>query len=324
MNRTDRLVAILLEMQARGELRAEDLAGHFEVSVRTIYRDLEALSEGGVPLIATPGKGYRLMEGYFLPPLTFTGTEAALLVLGVEFVRGRVDAELRRAADDALAKLTGVLPSERRAAVERWQREMLFPRSDAGDEARLAQLRAAIQERRLLRLNYHAYRRAGAEWRDVEPTSLVYFGQTWHLAGYCRLRQAPRLFRLERIDRLELLGERFELGPRHEQAGPRDAWKASAVEARVRFEPTVERWVREGQPFTFIREEIDGSGSIFVYGMRDDADGLLAWLLGWGDAVTVLDPPELRARLVDVAQSLIERHRALPKAPDRLLSGALA
>ena len=86
----------------------------------------------------------------------------------------------------------------------------------------------------------------------------------------------------------------------------------------------VERWVRERQPFTFVREEMDGFGSIFVYGLRDDADGLLAWLLGWGDAVTVLDPPALRARLVDVAQALIERHRATREAPDRLLSGALA
>jgi predicted DNA-binding transcriptional regulator YafY len=185
-------------------------------------------------------------------------------------------------------------------------------------------LRSAIQERQLVRLNYHAYRRPGAEWRDVEPTSLVYFGQTWHLAGYCRLRQAPRLFRLERIDRLELLGERFELGPRHEQPGPRDTWKASAVEARVRFEPTVERWVRERQPFTFVREEVDAAGSIFVYGLRDDADGLLSWLLAWGEAVTVLDPPELRARLVAVARTLLERHQVVPEAPDRLLSGALA
>jgi predicted DNA-binding transcriptional regulator YafY len=77
VNRTDRLVAVLLELQGRGT--AEDLAEHFEVSVRTMYRDLEALSEGGVPLVATPGTGYRLMDGYFLPPRAFKDPDGRVM-----------------------------------------------------------------------------------------------------------------------------------------------------------------------------------------------------------------------------------------------------
>src|SRR3954471_22509384 len=99
MNRTDRLVGILLELQARGSVRAEDLARRFEVSVRTVYRDLDALGETGVPLVATPGKGYQLMDGYFLPPLAFTAEEAALLVLGSEWLKERVDGSLKVVAE---------------------------------------------------------------------------------------------------------------------------------------------------------------------------------------------------------------------------------
>src|SRR5438067_11522744 len=120
-------MGILLELQARVELRAEDLAATFEVSVRTIYRDVEALCETGVPVVDTPGKGYRLMEGYFLPPLAFSAPEAALLLLGGEFVRERVDPELRRAADEALRKLASVLPAHRREDVARRRDELLFP-----------------------------------------------------------------------------------------------------------------------------------------------------------------------------------------------------
>src|SRR3954462_14689211 len=119
-------MGILLELQARGELRAEDLAGTFEVSVRTIYRDIEALSETGVPIVATPGKGYRLMEGYFLPPLTFTADEAAPWLLGGELVRARVDPVLRQARADALRKLASVLPPERRADIGRRRQGLLF------------------------------------------------------------------------------------------------------------------------------------------------------------------------------------------------------
>jgi predicted DNA-binding transcriptional regulator YafY len=324
VNRTDRLVAVLLELQARGqdELRAEDLARRFEVSVRTIYRDLEALSESGVPLLATPGKGYRLMEGYFLPPLAFTATEAALLVLGGEFVRQRVDAELRGPAEDALRKLAAILPEDRRQSVDRWRRELLFPRPGQRPDPGLARLRRAIQERRVVRLLYHAFRRAQPEAREVEPISLVYLGERWQLAGYCRLRRGPRLFRLDRIDQLEVLAERFPLDARHVVPAPSEGedWRTSAPEARLRFDPAVERWARERQPFVFLREEVDADGSsVFVYAIREEQQ-LLPWLLSWGTGVEVLHPPWLRARLAAEAQRIARHH--LP--PDRLLSTALA
>lgn len=81
MNRTDRLLAIVLELQGKGRQRAEDLAATFETSKRTIYRDIQALGQAGVPLISVPGHGYSLMKGYFLPPLSFTTDEATMLVI---------------------------------------------------------------------------------------------------------------------------------------------------------------------------------------------------------------------------------------------------
>jgi predicted DNA-binding transcriptional regulator YafY len=318
-------MAVLLELQARGTARAEDLAEHFEVSVRTMYRDLEALSEGGVPLVATPGKGYRLMDGYFLPPLAFTATEAALLVVGGEFVRGRVEPELQRQADEALTKLNSVLPQDRREVVERWRHEMLFVRLRArtNSDARLPLLRTAIQERRVVRLRYHAFRRAQPEDRDVEPVSLVHMGEQWQVVGYCRLRRGPRMFRLDRIDNLDVLGERFALDEeRHAQPQPSREWVQSASEARVRFDPSVERWARERQPFTLIGEELDSRGPVFVYAMRDET-ALLSWLLSWGAAVEVLSPRSLRERLAQEARTIARRHAGMPDpvpAPDILLS----
>jgi hypothetical protein len=81
MNRTDRLLAIVLELQARKEVRAEDLAATFDVSKRTIYRDMLALAESSVPIVSIPGQGYSLVEGYFLPPLAFNTDEAIMLLL---------------------------------------------------------------------------------------------------------------------------------------------------------------------------------------------------------------------------------------------------
>jgi len=311
-------MAVLLELQARGTARAEDLAAHFEVSVRTMYRDLEALSEGGVPLAATPGKGYELMPGYFLPPLAFTATEAALLVLGGEFVRKRVDPELERASEQALKKLNSVLPTDKREEVERWRHEMLFVRMRGGRDDRLPKVRTAIQERRVLRLRYHAFRRGEPEERDIEPVCLVHMGERWQVAGYCRLRQGPRIFRLDRIDRLDVLRETFSLDPaRHSMPEPTQEWMRSAAEARVRFDSHVERWARERQPFTLIGEEVDGRGPIFVYAIRDETD-LLNWLLSWGAAVEVLSPSSLRERMAQEARRIALRHAGSPAADTQL------
>jgi predicted DNA-binding transcriptional regulator YafY len=321
VNRTDRLVAIVLELQARGSLRGEDLAARFEVSVRTIYRDLDALAEAGVPLVATPGKGYTLQDGYFLPPLAFTATEAAVLILGGEFVRERVDDELQRPAGDALHKLSAILPADKRAAVTRWRTEILFPRLRRRADPRLARLRTAIQERRVVRLLYHAFRRPEPELREIEPVSLLYLAERWQVAGYCRLRRGPRLFRLDRIDHLNVLGEQFSPGDRHMLPGWSDAGKSGAAEARVRFDADEERWVRERQPVTFLREEQDADGPVFVYAIQHEQE-LVRWLLGWGDGVEVLGPASLRARMAAEALAVARRH-ALPPPPGAELPASL-
>jgi predicted DNA-binding transcriptional regulator YafY len=180
-------------------------------------------------------------------------------------------------------------------------------------------LRTAIQERRVVRLVYHAFRRPAAESREIEPTSLVYYADHWQVAGYCRLRRGMRMFRLDRIDHFNLLPEQFTLGERHAMPERYDDWKAGSAEARVRFDPSVERWARERQPFTFVREEHDAEGPIFVYAIRQEPE-FVRWLLSWGAAAEVLGPAWLRASVRHEAQSIARRH----SATDTTLSGALA
>lgn len=105
MNKTDRILAIVIELQRKGVLRAEDLAAKFETSIRTIYRDVQALSEAGVPLAGAPGVGYSLMEGYFLPPVSFTAEEAVALLIGADFVRHHLLQKMR--LDDAWREAHG-------------------------------------------------------------------------------------------------------------------------------------------------------------------------------------------------------------------------
>src|SRR5262249_51196281 len=136
MNRTDRLLAIVLELQRKGQRRAEDLAATFETSKRTIYRDIQALCESGVPVVAQAGVGYSLVEGYFLPPVSFSAEEATMLLLGGDFVAQNFDAQYNEAAKSASGKIEAVLSEKLRSEVEGLRKNIAFvaPRTLAAGE----------------------------------------------------------------------------------------------------------------------------------------------------------------------------------------------
>jgi predicted DNA-binding transcriptional regulator YafY len=303
MNRIDRLFGILLQLQHRRRVRAQDLAAIFEVSERTIYRDMTALSEVGVPIVALPGQGYELMEGYYLRPLVFTSDEAAALSLAAQMFLSQASGRIAAAAQHALAKLTTVLPSATRQQVDALVKMVQFalpPTRFNLDDPRLTLFQQAISEQRRVFLRYHSYTRDETTERVVEPLQLTFSGEAWYLSGFCLLRQAARAFRLDRIDVWRLLDETFV--PR---TGATPPSKTSV--ARVRVAPYAVRWVRERQHYGFQQEETvpNDSGVIMTYRV-DALQELMTWLLSWGAAAEALEPPSLRAAQRDEVARLLE------------------
>jgi predicted DNA-binding transcriptional regulator YafY len=301
MNRTDRLLAIVLELQARGNVRAEDLSRTFEVSKRTIYRDITALSEARVPIIASPGTGYRLMDGYFLPPLSFTPDEAAMLVLGARSVSFAVDPAYREAARDAVRKLEAVLPEPSRAHIQDLHENMrIFGGwASPADRDKLAALRDAILDRHVVSLRYHSPRYDAPEQRDVEPYSLAYYRNVWHLTAWCRLRLDMREFRLDRIDDLAVREEQFTRDPDRAELAQRDKTGRTLI-VRVRFAERAVRWVREERHWGFVEEQ---PGGVMVFAVERPGD-IAPWLLRWGRAAEVLEPDSVRASVLTEAREI--------------------
>jgi predicted DNA-binding transcriptional regulator YafY len=313
MNRTDRLLAIVLELQANGRRRAVDLAALFETSLRTIYRDLQALSEAGVPVVAVPGQGYSLMEGYFLPPLTFTADEAAMLLLGSDVMAQSFDAQYCAAARAAGRKIAGVLPDRLRSDVEELRESVHFVAERATPPGEfLARIRRAILDRSALRLRYHT-RHGGDEketqpaLREVDPYALAHMAGAWYLTGYDHLRGAVRTFRLDRIEEVTLLERSFV---RPNGAYLRGLYDDSRpIEIRVLFDPAVTRWVREARSFYVTAEEETPAGLLVTLRVRQESE-VLPWLLGWGRHVRVLSPESLRRRIAAEASALLAAHGA--------------
>jgi predicted DNA-binding transcriptional regulator YafY len=311
MNRTDRLLAIVLALEAKGRQRAVDLAELFETSPRTIYRDIQALSEAGVPLVAVPGQGYSLMEGYFLPPLTFTADEAALLLLGSDVMARSFDARYRAAAEAAGRKITAVLPERLRGEVEDLRESVQFvPERAAVPDESLIRLRRAIFERTAVRLRYHTRHRTveSADQpavREVDPYALAHMAGAWYLTGYDHLRGAVRTFRLDRIEEITVLERTFER-PRGAHLRAREG-ESRPIEIRVLFDAEVARWVREGRSFFTTAEEEVAEGFLVTLRVRQE-DEVLSWLLGWGRHVRVLEPESFRRRIAEEARGLLARH----------------
>ncbi len=295
------MLAIVLELQARGQARAEDLARTFEVSKRTIYRDITSLSEARVPIVASPGTGYRLMEGYFLPPLSFTPDEAAMLVLGAHAVRFAVDAVYQQAAQTALRKLEAVLPVPARERVQELHESMrIFGGwASAEDGDKVGALRAAVLDRRVVRLRYHSPRHEHAADRDIEPYSLLHYRGVWHIHAYCRLRGDMREFRLDRVDGLTVLEDHFERDPARARRDTRDRERRT-LDVRVRFAERALRWVREERHWGFRSEE---AGGVMHFAVEEPAD-IAPWLLRWGGEAEVLAPAAVRDAVAHEARRI--------------------
>jgi predicted DNA-binding transcriptional regulator YafY len=208
MRRTDRLFE-LIQILRDGRLhRAQDLAQRLEVSVRTIYRDMDTLTASGVPVEGERGLGYQMTAPITLPPLNLTMTELEALHLGMAVVAEAADEELQRAARTLTAKIDAVLPEDRATTPTGWG-FAVYPFSDAAAGFQhMPAIRRAIRARQKLGLVYRALDGARSE-RTVRPLQMEYWGRLWTVTCWCEFRRDFRVFRVDRIERLTILPALF-------------------------------------------------------------------------------------------------------------------
>lgn len=204
MDKTERLFSLLDALRRRrSPVTAETLAEEQDVSVRTIYRDVQTLMGLGAPIEGEAGLGYVLRSGFFMPPLMFSPTELEALVLGARWVQTLPDGELGAAARNALAKIATASGEDLRARIED---PGLWPVNLAGNRPRapvLERAREAMRHERAVDLSYEDAAGQTTE-RTIWPVQLAYYEQKEIIAAWCCLRQDYRLFRTDRITGFEV------------------------------------------------------------------------------------------------------------------------
>ncbi|MEU2439858.1 WYL domain-containing protein [Streptomyces rubradiris] len=313
--KSDRLLSILLLLQTRGRVPAPELAERLEVSVRTIYRDVEALSAAGVPVYAERGRhgGIGLLAGFRTDVTGLTADESrALFVLAAQGAHAALG--LDAALASALRKVMAALPAPHRPAAEVTSRRVLVDatRWKSGPEqgADLAVLQDAVFSDRRLRLRYRHSGEREVRTYTVDPYGLVAKAGVWYLVADRRGR--PRLFRADRVRRARLLDEPVRRRPGVELAVVWEELRRRVEEREAGVEVTVR--VRREWADLFRRmvaaeltaePEDDGESPWVTARLAYPALRAVRQLLAFSDRVEILDPPEARAELVAGARSVL-------------------
>ena len=315
MNRIDRLSAILIQLQSKKIVTAQQIADRFEISLRTVYRDIRALEEAGVPIGAEAGKGYFIMEGYSLPPVSFSKDEAGAILLAAKLAEKNTDKSIQQHFENALFKIKSVLKSQEKDYLESLEEHIQVlqapnqSRSEFPDHF-LADIQAALAESKVVSFEYYSNYKDQFNTREVEPLGLCFYSSHWHIIGYCRMRQDLRDFRTDRITKLKLLDEKYDPGKHQSYQSYLNNFMRGTDLKRVVvvFDTEAIRYIGEQKYYMGWTDEKRVDGGLEVRFLTSSFHGFSRWLLMFGAKATVLHPQELIEQVQGVARETYEHY----------------
>lgn len=209
MNRIDRVTAILIQLQSKKIVKAQEIADRFSISLRTVYRDIKALEESGVPLAGEAGVGYSIMEGYRLPPVMFTREEAIAFLTAEKMIEKLTDPSSVEQYQSAMFKIKSVLRYAEKDLLDDMSSyievvENPYLPATENKPIHLQTILKSIAAKEVLDIGYFANHTQQYSNRDVEPVGIFYQGSYWYMIAYCRLRKDYRNFRTDRISYINL------------------------------------------------------------------------------------------------------------------------
>ncbi|GIO68878.1 YafY family protein [Paenibacillus sp. FSL M7-1455] len=308
----DRVLAMTVLLLNRGRISAKELADRFEVSTKTIYRDMDTLSRAGIPVAAYPGAsgGFELMEHYTISRQHLTFDEIASIFAAVKGVKVALD---DRALDGLLEKVGALLRRPGSGQGAAYSEKLLFDLNPWGQgkdaRGKLGLLRQAMEQSRRVRLQYINMNGTDSG-RVVEPGRLILKGNVWYVQAYCLLRGDFRSFRLSRIQGIEVLDERFEpreLPPQEQYDWKPDWSEAAAVGVTLRFSAAVRH--RVGDAFDHHQVHVLEDGSLRVQGDFPLDEWFYGMILSYGGHVVIEEPAQAAEEVVRRAEHILRLYR---------------
>ncbi|MDB5116744.1 MAG: hypothetical protein JWQ79_2236 [Mucilaginibacter sp.] len=313
MNRIDRISAILIQLQSRRVVKAADIAERFNISLRTVYRDIKTLEEAGIPLIGEAGVGYSIMDGYRLPPVMFTKEEATAFLTAEKFVEKLTDASTLMHYKSAMYKVRAILKTTEKDLLEGMDDRIAVlktvnnPETAANDH--IQTILHSIVQKNVLAINYFAQHSQEHTKRYIEPIGIFYMAGYWHLIAFCRLRKDYRDFRIDRIKNLTVTEDHYS----NEHPALKDYIAQTAKEKQLdEVIILVDKGLRrhlDGQKYYsgFISEKEIGNNMEMIF-LTDSLEGFARWYMMFGEQAEIITPDSLRERVRELTEKLLQRN----------------
>lgn len=315
LNRFDRILSILVHLQSGRVVKAQELAERFQVSLRTIYRDIKSLEASGVPISGEAGIGYTLIDGYRLPPVMFTHEESDSFVAAEKLMQKFSDKNMKASFESGMFKLKSQLrgkAKDRLAVLETqiWinSGQKLF--HDNTPDA-LNVLLDSIAEKKQVALQYQSLYADKLIDRIIEPVGLFNENNYWYVMAYCLLRSDYRQFRTDRMLQIK----RTDISFTKQHGNVEDYRKTHDFTGKIKvvilFSREISRYIQNDRKYYgFVSEKIIGDKIEMTFLTNDIQNGLPRWFLMFGDSAQVIEPVALKNRIREL---LTKMHSNLDK-----------
>lgn len=313
MNRIDRVTAILIQLQSRKIVKAQEIADRFNISLRTVYRDIRTLEEAGIPLIGEAGIGYSIMDGYRLPPIMFSKEEATAFLTAEKLVEKLTDPLTEKSYKSAMYKVRAVLRTTEQDMLEHIEEriQVLQHPPSFGETSTLPtipEILRSISERRMIEIEYHAFHSEEYTKRKVEPIGIFYLSGFWHIIAFCHLRKDYRDFRTDRINALTITEDHFSQDHPSLQNYLEQLRKQRRLEKVViNVQPRITKYLREGKYYHGFVSEESTEDNVQMTFLISESEPFVRWFLMFADAAEIVDPPGLLVLVQEYLSKLTEK-----------------
>ncbi len=317
MNRIDRLTAILIHLQGKPRVPIEELEERFEMSRRTLFRDIRSLMEAGVPIGGDAGQGYFIVEGYHLPPVVFNKEEAAAILLGAKLIEKNADDAVSKQFQEAMIKIKAVLRYNDKEFLDNLDKSISvvgspstqqigFPESHIGD------IQSALALKKKIEITYFSNYNETISVRTVSPLGLVFYTGRWHLIAHCHLREDLRDFRTDRIQKIRVTNENYNPVdyPDHSSFIYGMIGGTEKNEGIIRFSKEVSRFIQDQKYFYGFVSETKTEKHVEMTFLTPHYKYLARWILMFLSEAEVISPPELKELVIAYSEELTRHHNS--------------
>ncbi len=308
IKRFDRIVAILIQLQSKRIVRAQDLADRFGVSLRTIYRDIRSLEASGVPISSEAGIGYSIMEGFRLPPIMFTREEAGSFVAAEKLMQKFTDKSLGAYHESAMYKVKSVLRGREKDWISALESQVqINPAQSLFNENipdALEILFESIAEKKQVFLRYHSLESETSSERLIEPVGLFHENNFWYVLGFCHFRKDYRQFRTDRMLKIQRTNTNYTLAHGTLDQHRTETEDLQKTKVRIMVDKQIARYIGSTRnQYGFVSEEPKMDGVEMTFMTSHIHNGFARWYLMFGDYATVLEPESLKERIRELLKT---------------------